>query len=94
MVIGTFVKFKIIQYLQRRSKSTNTTIQVDDLVLFEQKVNLINGGLIFMQLIRILFPSCMKDILGNIGFCFFYLVLSTCATVHRALGGCGIAVVR
>ena len=94
LIIGTYVKFKMIQYLQTRDRSTNTTIQVDDLVLAEQKVNLVNGPLILMQLILILFPSCGKDILGNIPFCFGFAVLSSCALFHRAAGGLGIAVVR
>ena len=94
LAIGSYIKYKMIEYLQRKDRSTNTTIQVDDMVLFEQRVNLLNGPLIFMQLIRILLPSCMEDILGNIPFCFVYAVLSTCALVHRAAGGLGIAGVR
>ena len=47
-----------------------------------------------MQFIRILFPSCMKDILGNIEFCFVFSVMSICTLFHRAIGGLGIAGVR
>ena len=70
------------------------TIQLDDLILFEQKVNLINGPLIFAQLLRLLFPTCMRKILGNTVFCSAWAALAMFTLFHRAIGGFGIAVVR
>ena len=93
MVIGTYIKFRIIQYLQNVTV-TNTVIHVDDLILFEHKVNLINAPLIFMQLLRILFPFFMKEILGNIVFVSLWGSLGAFALFHRAIGGFGIAGVR
>ena len=92
-MIGTYIKFRIIQYLQNVTV-TNTVIHVDDLILFEQKVNLINAPLIFMQLLRILFPFFMKDILGNIVFVSLWASIGAFALFHRAIGGLGIAGVR
>ena len=94
LIAGTYIKFKIIQYLQRRSIRTNIVIHVDDLILFEQKVNLINGPLILLQLLRILFPFWMKDILGNIEFCTVWAAFANIAILYRAIGGLGIAGVR
>ena len=95
LIIGTFIKARIIHYLMLpRSKSTSTTIQLDDLILFEQKVNLINGLLIFAQLLRLLFPTSMREILGNTAFCSAWVALVIFALFHRAIGGFGIAVVR
>ena len=92
-MIGTCIKFRIIQYLQNVTV-TNTVIHVDDLILFEHQVNLINAPLIFMQLLRILFPFFMTDILGNIVFVSLWASLGSFALFHRAIGGFGIAGVR
>ena len=67
---------------------------MDDLILFEQKVNLINGPLIFAQLLRLFFPTPMREILGNTAFCSSWVALAMFALFHRAIGGFGIAVVR
>ena len=95
LIVGTFIKVRIIHYLlQPRSKSTSTTIQLDDLILFEQEVNLINGLLIFAQLLPLFFPSSMREILGNTVFCSSWVALAMFALFHRAIGGFGIALVR
>ena len=93
LVIGTYIKLRIIQYLQSVTV-TNTVIHVDDLILFEHKVNLINAPLIFMQLLRILFPFFMKEVLGNIVFVTLWASIGSFALFHRAIGGIGIAGVR
>ena len=46
------------QYLQ--SPVTNKT-DIDALILFEQRVNLINGPVILLQLVRILVPLQLSD---------------------------------
>ena len=92
MLIGTYIKFKMIQYLTSIKRSSNTLISVDDLILFEQKVNLISAPLILMQMLRIMFP--LKEILGNLLFCSFWAVLQMLVLFHRAIGGLGIAGVR
>ena len=93
-IIGTFVKLRMIRYLKHTRKSTSTTVQVDDLVLFEQFVNLINGPIIVIQFVHILFPSYTKDKLGNIIFCSIWSGLMAIGTFQRAIGGFGIAAVR
>ena len=93
-IVGTFVKTSMIRFLKQRKSSTRTTLQVDDLVLFEQLVNLINGPLILMQLAHILFPSYTQQVLGNIVFCSSWSTLMAIGLFHRAIGGLGIAVVR
>ena len=82
----------MIQYLTNIKQSTNTIISVDDLVLFEQEVNLISAPLILIQVFRIMFP--LKEILGNIVFCSFWEALQMLVLFHRAIGGFGIAGVR
>ena len=49
--MGTYVERKMEQFL--RSPKTNKTV-IDELVLFEQRVNLFNGPVILMQLLWIL----------------------------------------
>ena len=94
LIVGTFVKLRTIQYLRHTRRSTSTTIQVDDLVLFEQLVNSINGPIIFIQLVHILFPSYTRELLGNIVFCSIWSALMAIGTFHRAIEGFGIAAVR
>ena len=49
--MGTYVERKMEQFLM--SPKTNKTV-IDELVLFEQRVNLFNGPVILMQLLWIL----------------------------------------
>ena len=49
--MGTYVERKMEQFLM--SPKTNKTV-IDELVLFEQRVNLVNGPVILMQLLWIL----------------------------------------
>ena len=64
------------------------------MILFEQFVNLINGSIILIQLIHLLFPSYTREKLGNIVFGSIWSALLAVGTYHRAIGGLGIAVVR
>ena len=95
LIIGTFVNFNVIQLLLGRGrKSTKTTIQVDELVLVEQCVNLINGPLIFLQLLHLSIPAYTKQIFESFVFCSVRHLLLRIAIYHRAIGGLGIAGVR
>ena len=94
LIVGTFVKLRTIQYLRHTRRSTSTTIQVDDLVLYEQLVNSINGPIIFIQLVHILFPSYTRELLGNIVFSSIWSALMAIGIFHRAIVGFGIAAVR
>ena len=94
LLVGTFVKFRMVQYLRGTKRSTNTTIQVDDMVLFEQIVNAVNGPLILILIVRILFPFYTKEILGRTTFCYIWGIFAALAFAHRAIGGFGIAFVR
>ena len=49
LVFGTFIKFRMIQFLASNRICTPTVINVDDLILFEQRVNLINIPVIVVQ---------------------------------------------
>ena len=72
--MGTYVEHKMEQFLM--SAKTNKTV-IDGLVLFEQRVNLLNGPVILMQLLWILasgsiqgglmVESLYKDIMGGGG---------------------------
>ena len=96
---GTYINFKIIEYLLSTKPSSipfsvsSQLIRVDDLIIFEQKVNLVCTPLILWQLLRLLFPF-MKEVLGNT---VIVSIMETCgvfAMLHRAIGGFGIAGVR
>ena len=53
LVAGTYVEHKMTQFL--KSPATNKT-DIDALILFEQRVNLINAPVILLQMVRILVP--------------------------------------
>ena len=55
--MGTYVEHKMEQFLM--SAKTNKTV-IDGLVLFEQRVNLLNGPVILMQLLWILASSSIQ----------------------------------
>ena len=67
---------------------------MDDLVLFEQLVNSVNGMTILLQLIHLLIPSYTEELLGNIAFCSIWSFFVALCMFHRAIGGLGIAAVR
>lgn len=96
MIVGTFIEMSIIQYLTRpaRPKSTATTIQVDEIVIFEHVVNVINGPMIFVKMIHFGSNLYMREIFGNMVFSSVWKVLGAFVTFHRAIGGVGIAGVR
>ena len=58
LIAGTYVEHKMTQYL--KSPATNRT-DIDALILFEQRVNLVNGPVILLQLARILVPLHLSD---------------------------------
>ena len=57
-IVGTYVEQKMIQYL--KSPATNKT-DIDALILFEQRVNLVNGPVILLQLLRIIVPLHLSN---------------------------------
>ena len=55
--LGTYVECKIIQFMKKpRPHKT----EIDDLILFEQQVNLVNGPVILMQLLRDAIQCCSE----------------------------------
>ena len=97
---GTYINIKIIQYLLDSKptyapySSSSQLIRIDDLIIFEQRVNLICSPLILCQLMLLLFPHFMEGVLENTAI---ISVVETCgafAVFHRAIGGLGIAGVR
>ena len=57
--MGTYVEHKMIQYL--KSPATNKT-DIDALILFEQRVNLVNGPVILLQLVRLVVPLHISNL--------------------------------
>ena len=91
LLLGTFVKCKMIQFL-RAPRHHKTAI--DDLTLFEQLINLLNGPVICMQLLRILNPPLLRPLFENIVVCRMTEATVMLALCHRSLGGTVIAGVR
>ena len=58
-IVGTYVEQKMIQYL--KSPATNKT-DIDALILFEQRVNLVNGPVILLQLVRLVVPLHISNL--------------------------------
>ena len=52
-VVGTFIQVRMVLFL-RSSKIRKTDI--DELILLEQEVNLLNGPIVLLQLLRLLLP--------------------------------------
>ena len=91
LISGTYIEWKIIQYL----KSTTTPkTDIDELILFEQMVNLICLPFILMQLTWTLFPAAFADIFSNAVVCVALEAFISVVVFHRAIGGLGIAIVR
>ena len=56
LIVGTHVKFKIIQCLRTRRRCSVGVINVDDIILFEHLINLLNIPIVLAQMLRVLFP--------------------------------------
>ena len=67
---------------------------IDDLSLLEQEINLLNGPVIFLQILRILDPQPLRALFDNDVFCWIVEAVVLFAYCHRALGGMVIAGVR
>ena len=91
LLLGSLVKFKMIQYL--RAPRPHRSL-IDDLTLFEQQVNLMNGPVILLQLLRILDPRPLHLLFNNVWFCWTMEALVLFTVSHRAVGGTIIAGVR
>ena len=53
-VVGTFIQVRMVLFL-RSCKIRKTDI--DELILLEQEVNLLNGPIVLLQLLRLLLPD-------------------------------------
>ena len=69
-------------------------INVDELILFEQKVNLLNGPVIAVQLLRVVVPAPLNGVFRHSALCVTMETAASFAVLHRAIGGLGIALVR
>ena len=85
------MKCKMIRFLTT-DRPCKTAI--DSLILFEQLINLVNGPVILMQLLRIFNPQPLCPLFRNIVFCRAMEATVTFALCHRSLGGTVIAGVR
>ena len=90
-LFGTYVIWRMEQFL--KSPAAKRT-DINELIIFEQRINLFNGVAIFMQLIRIWNPEDM-------GYNYFIMLFSLLmefliffAACHRAFGSLVIAGVR
>ena len=90
-LLGSLVKFKMIQYL--RAPRPHRSL-IDDLTLFEQQVNLMNGPVILLQLLRILDPYPLQLLFNNDWFCWMMEALVLFTVSHRSVVGTIIAGVR
>ena len=88
---GTYIEWKMIQYLW---STTTPKSDIDDLILFEQLVNLICFPFILMQLIWTLFPTVFAELFSNAVVCVTLEAFISVVVFHRAIGGLGIAIIR
>ena len=91
LLIGTYVTCRMDQFL--RGPGANKT-DINELILFEHRINSFNGIAMLMQLVRIWHPPdigdhCLIELLGLL--LEFSVFLSAC---HRAFGSLVIAGVR
>ena len=88
--LGTYVQWKTITYLDIRKRAKVNKSYIDELILFEQRVNSLNGPFILMQLLALVIPVKIE----NSVLCVVMEVILALTLFHRALGGAGIAGVR
>ena len=91
LLLGTYIICRMEQFI--RGPGANKT-DINELISFENRINLLNGIGILLQFVRILTPSDIGDnyiiVLSSLLMQFF-IFLSTC---HRAFGSLMIAGVR
>ena len=90
-LFGTYVMCRMEQYF--KSPAAKIT-DINELIIFEQRINLFNGVAIFMQLIRIWSPQDMGDNYFIMLFSLLMEFLIFFAACHRAFGSLVIAGVR
>ena len=94
-MVGTVITLRTTSFLrQRRRRSTQITVELDDLIFVEHIINSFNLPIIFMQLMSILFPEQSKVVMGSKDFSFIYFIPYQLILAYRAIGGLGIAGVR
>lgn len=91
LLFGTYVMCRMEQFIQ--GPGANKT-DINELISFENRINLLNGIGIFLFLVRTVTPSDIGEnfviVLSSLLIQFF-IFLSTC---HRAFGSLMIAGVR
>ena len=90
-LFGTYVMYRMEQFLC--GPSANKT-DINELIFFDNRINILNGIAILMQFMRIFTPSDIGDHFIIVLFSLllhFFLFLATC---HRAFGSLMIAGVR
>ena len=85
------MKFRMIQHMSAPRAHRSG---IDDLTLFEQKVNLMNGPVILLQMLRILDLDPLRALWRDAMFCWTMEATVLFTVCHRALGGTVIAGVR
>ena len=91
ILFGTYVMCRMEQFL--RGPTANKT-DINELILFENRMNLLNGIGILMQFMRIFTPSDIGDHLVIVLFCLLMHFILFLAACHRAFGSLMIAGVR
>ena len=91
LVLGTYMSLSMVHYLTMIKQ--NKTV-IDKLILSEQTVNLLGGVYHISMLLRLGLPPPMAGFLRNTPFCVFVEMVCVFAFFHRAISGCGIAVLR
>ena len=94
-IAGTYIECTAIWYLQFLQREKISKSYIDELILFEQRVNTLNGLFILLQMLAIIIPATtFRNIAANYVFCIITEVLLSLPIIHRAIGGVGIAGIR
>ena len=89
--VGTFVTVGVVHYLaNNKIKKTD----IDELTQYEHVTNLVNGPCIFLMLLRLWIPKSCEEALSNTAVALIVEFNGNFGIVHRAIAGCGIALMR
>ena len=92
LILGTYIAVKIDLFLKSRSFANKTDI--DDLILFEQRVNLMNAPVILMQMLWIMIEMPKTESIWIIVLSSVMQSAQFFAACHRAFGSTVIVGVR
>ena len=94
-IVGTYIECSAIWYLQYLQRKKISKSYIDELILFQQRVNMLNGPFILLQMLAIIIPAATVGyIAANAVFCVIAEVVFSLPIIHRAVGGVGIAGIR